>query len=97
MIPIVLWLLCYFFSLKNDVTVPTKSNKQDADPLVRDTDPRIRIRIHAKMLRFRNTGAKVLDFGKRQLYGSGDGLDSDLDPERKWPPKWKNYFLKLCF
>ncbi len=52
-----------FLSVKNDVNVPTKRNKQkhritdekepDKDPLVRSTDPRIRIR--PKMSRIRNT------------------------------------------
>ena len=38
-------------SLKNDVNVPLKSNKQkkqDPDPLVRVIDPRIRIRIRIR-------------------------------------------------
>jgi hypothetical protein len=49
-----------FLSLKNDVNVPSKSNKQkklcpNPDPFVRGMDPRIRIQ--PKMSWIRNTGA----------------------------------------
>ncbi len=71
LISTVFWLLYHFWSLKNDVNVPSKCNKQknprffvswrlidqdpDPDPLVRGTDPRIQIQIHTKMSRIRNT------------------------------------------
>jgi hypothetical protein len=65
---IVLWLLYDFTSLKNDVNVPSKSNKQkiwnssrrkkqDPDPVVRGRNPRIRIR--TKMSRIPFTPVKV--------------------------------------
>jgi hypothetical protein len=68
LIPTVLWLPCDVFSLKKDVNVPSKSNKQTnillmmswrwltkiagPDPLVRGMDPRIR----TKFSWIRNTG-----------------------------------------
>jgi hypothetical protein len=65
-----------FLSLKNDVNVASKSNKQkvndensririqdpDPDPLVRGMDPRIQIRIHPKMSWIRNTGCSSYSF-----------------------------------
>ncbi len=45
MIPTVLWILYYFLSLKNDVNVPSKSNKQKNFVDVTDENSRIRIRI----------------------------------------------------
>jgi hypothetical protein len=64
LIPTVMLLFFDFLSLKNDVNVPSKSNKQknfypepNPDPLVRGMDPRIRI--HTKMSWIRNTDQHI--------------------------------------
>jgi hypothetical protein len=87
LIPTVLWLLYDFLSLKNDVTVASKSNKlknleeeiifschledhwrkqedpePDLDPLARDTDERIRIRIKMSWIR-KNALSPTVDKG----------------------------------
>ncbi len=55
--PTILWIFLTFCLWKNNVNVPSKSNKQDPnpdpDPLVRGMDPRFRI--HTKMSWIRNT------------------------------------------
>ncbi len=68
LIPTALWLLFDFLSLKNDVNVPSKTNKypegqwRKSDPLVigKISRIKIRIRIHTKMSWIRNTGTHTL-------------------------------------
>ncbi len=49
LIPTVLWLLYDFFSLKNDVNVPSKSNKQFFVDIMKVTDENSRIRIRIRI------------------------------------------------